>query len=252
MHSMQTELTSRSRHEMRAGERIVRVILADDHALLLDSLALYLSRQPTIEVIAQARSSESMLLAAQQNEVDVVVMDLTMPGLDPFRRLQLLQRVRKPAPAVLILTSSMAGFSLQDLLQAGARGYLPKDADGPQLVAAIRALAEGKIHLHGEMPTGLNQQETGTQRLSQREQQLLSLMAQGHSNSEISKRLLLSIGTVKSYSSRLFDKIGVRDRTQAALLAMRQGWCSTAANESVSESAHQPTNAPAISGEVSP
>jgi DNA-binding NarL/FixJ family response regulator len=207
-------------------ERPLRVILADDHALLLDSLALYLSRQPTIEVVAQARSSESLLLAAQQHDVDVVVMDLSMPGLDPYRRLQLLQRLRKPAPAVLILTSSMAGFSLQDLLQAGARGYLPKDADGQQLIAAIRAVAQGKIHVHGEGNSSLVNQDSSAQRLSQREQQLLSLMAQGHSNIEISKRLLLSIGTVKSYSSRLFDKIGVRDRTQAALLAMRHGWCS--------------------------
>jgi DNA-binding NarL/FixJ family response regulator len=164
-------------------------------------------------------------------------MDLSMPGLGVFERIRLLLTpvCGHPVPALLILTSELGEISLSDLINAGARGYLPKDSDGKQLIAAIMALSEGNIYLHSDS-TALLKHRTpvspaGTD-LSAREHQLLTLMAKGCSNKEIAAQLFLSTGTVKSYSSRLFEKLNVHGRTQAVLHAMRNGIVSTANSHS--------------------
>jgi two-component system, NarL family, response regulator LiaR len=201
----------------------VRVLLMDDHAVFLDSLAHYLRNAAGFTQVHCVLDAVHCGDSVRYAQPDVVVMDLAMPGLNAFERLaQILAAA--PRAAVLILTSALQDYSLSDLLRHGARGYLPKDADAAQLVGAILALAQGQMVVHAQsaalfsQPSGLDAAQ-----LSKRERDLLALMSEGYSNKEIASRLFLSTGTVKSYSSRLFDKIGVRDRTQAVLHGIKHG-----------------------------
>ena len=205
--------------DQRASSRI-RVMLADDHAILMDSLVCYLATQASIEVVATANHGDLVLNSVKQYQPAVLVMDLLMPGLDPYQRLQQVKRVTNGQTAVLVLTSNLGEHRLPDLLREGACGYLLKDADGKQLVAAIQALAAGGMYLPIQALVHTNDQ-ISSHSLSKREFQLLAHMSKGLSNKEIADKLFLSTGTVKSYSSRLFDKLGVRDRTQAVLYALK-------------------------------
>jgi DNA-binding NarL/FixJ family response regulator len=200
----------------------IRVMLADDHSILMDSLVHYLATQACIDVVTTANHGDAVLAKVTQFKPAVLVMDLLMPGLDPYQRLQQIRRATNGQTAVLVLTSNLGEHRLTDLLREGARGYLPKDAEGKQLVAAIQALAEGGMFLHSGAQAMLGQSDQGSPHaLSKREFQLLTHMSKGLSNKEIATKLFLSTGTVKSYSSRLFDKLGVRDRTQAVLHALK-------------------------------
>lgn len=220
---------------MLKSERI-RVLLIDDHPVLLDCLALYLAQQGDFDIVGKLSTSIACIGAAALYSPRVVVMDLTMPGLDVYQRMQHLlseQDTSEPnpsepgtskpgKPAVLILTSDLGEHRLSALIQFGAQGYLPKDADGQQLIAAIRALATGNTYFYGNAGSLLNQAIGHAEpTLSKREQELLTLMAGGFSNKEIARRLFLSTGTIKSYSSRLFDKLSVSGRTQAVLHGLK-------------------------------
>lgn len=162
-------------------------------------------------------------------------MDLSMPGLGVYERLNEFASPtnQNSAPAVLILTSELGQYRLGELIDAGVRGYLTKDSDGKELVKAILALAEGGMYLHRDfrtLPTRAGSSASTDlpreHNLSQREHQLLTLMAQGCSNKEIARKLFLSTGTVKSYSSRMFEKLSVHGRTQAVLHALNTGLVS--------------------------
>ena len=213
----------------------VRLLLIDDHPVLLDSLAYYLAQHAQLEIVGTLNHGDQCLGCVEKYHPEVVVMDLSMPGLGVFERLSaLLSPVAGHAPpAVLILTSDLGEHRLGELIDAGARGYLTKDSDGKKLVAAILALAQGNMYLHGDfrlstpsVSTAPARSETTRENLSQREHQLLTLMAQGCSNKEIAHKLFLSTGTVKSYSSRMFDKLSVHGRTQAVLHALNVGLIS--------------------------
>jgi two-component system, NarL family, response regulator LiaR len=206
----------------------IRLLLIDDHPVLLDSLAHYLAQQGQLEIVGKLSHGDECVGAALKYSPQVVVMDLTMPGLNVIARMQhLLSDAIKPA--ILILTSDLRHYRLSELVQAGAKGYLPKDADGKQLIAAIIALAQGGMVFHGDTRQLLSAApECAGKALSKREQELLALMAAGFSNKEIGKKLFLSTGTVKSYSSRLFDKLSVSGRTQAVLHGLKTGLISTA------------------------
>ncbi len=206
----------------------IRVLLIDDHPILLDSLAHYLAQHAPLEIIAKLRHGDQCVACVAAHRPDVVVMDLSMPGLGVFERMRhLLAPIPGLAvPAILILTSELGEISLSELICAGVRGYLPKDSDGLQLVAAIKALAQGDMYLHKNSQALLAPRAAVSpigKELSAREHQLLALMAQGCSNKEIATQLFLSTGTVKSYSSRLFEKLNVHGRTQAVLHAMHHG-----------------------------
>ncbi len=206
----------------------IRLLLIDDHPVLLDSLAYYLSQQGQFEIVGKLTHGDHCVDCIEKYQPNVVVMDLSMPGLGIFERLRELHKpiLTITTPAILILTSDLGELNLNDLINAGVRGYLPKDSDAKQLVAAISALAQGSLYLHDSSraflaPRAL--ESSLAKDLSTRERQLLALMAQGCSNKEIALKLYLSTGTVKSYSSRLFEKLSVQGRTQAVLLAMRTG-----------------------------
>jgi DNA-binding NarL/FixJ family response regulator len=193
--------------------------------VLLDSLAHYLARHEQFAIVGQLTHGDQCVGCVEKYRPDVVVMDVSMPGMGVFERLKALQSQALTAPAVLILTSELGSTSLSELISAGARGYLPKDSDGKQLIAAIMALSMGNIYLHSDSTNMLQHRPpaAAVSDLSAREHQLLTLMAQGCSNKEIAAKLFLSTGTIKSYSSRLFEKLNVHGRTQAVLHAMRNG-----------------------------
>ena len=213
----------------------IRLLLIDDHPVLLDSLSYYLAQHAQLEIVGKLKHADECVGCIEKYRPEVVVMDLSMPGMGVFERLAELgnRSAGCAQPAVLILTSDLGEYRLGELIDAGARGYLSKDSDGKQLVAAILALAQGSMYLHSDFraqstPAVLPPRATEAMResLSQREHQLLTLMAQGCSNKEIADKLFLSTGTIKSYSSRMFEKLSVHGRTQAVLHGLSAGLIS--------------------------
>ena len=228
-------LNKRSEASPVAEAAPIRVLLVDDHVVLLDSLDYYLAQHARLSIVGKLSHGDQCVGSVETYRPDVVVMALSMSGLGVYERLQQLQALVSghTQPAVLILTSGLGEHQLFELIDAGARGYLPKDSDGRQLIAAIIALAQGVLYIHGDFGAALAPRarvEPKLERkttdlkndcmLSQRELQLLELMAEGCSNKEIARRLFLSTGTIKSYSSRMFDKMRVSGRTQAVIHAL--------------------------------
>jgi DNA-binding NarL/FixJ family response regulator len=202
------------------------VVLADDQRVVREGLASLLSLLPGIEVLGAASDGEEAVALVQRLRPDVVLMDLQMPrcnGVEATRRL----REQSPASKVIVLTTYADDRSVLEALQAGARGFLTKDAGAEEIERAIAAVLRGEAaidpavqhHLvdavaaKPELPHGL----------TPREAEVLALIAEGLSNAEIAHRLVVSEATVKSHINHLFTKIGVRDRAQAVTYAYRNG-----------------------------
>jgi DNA-binding NarL/FixJ family response regulator len=203
---------------------MIRVLIVDDHAIVRDGLARLVGSAQDMEVAAVAGSGAEAVIAAAEHEPDVVLMDLSMPGLDgtAATREILLER---PGTHVVVLTSFSEQRRIIDALRAGACGYLLKDAEPDDLLRGIRAAAEGgapldpkaaRVLLDNQLPSHAESS------LSAREREVLGLLAEGMANKHIARRLGISDRTVKAHLTRIFRTIGVTDRTQAALWA-REG-----------------------------
>jgi two-component system, NarL family, response regulator LiaR len=207
----------------------IRVLIVDDHAVVREGLELFLAERPgDIEVVGQAADGEDALPLAQKLKPDVILMDLMMPrmgGIEATRRL----KEAGVTSRVLMLTTFADDQQVRDAIQAGAIGYLLKDVQRSDLLAAIRAAADGRATLHPEAQQRLLRQLTTPapaspiDALTDREKDVLRLIARGKSNKAIANTLKLSVGTVKGYVSAILAKLGARDRTQAALIAVRNG-----------------------------
>jgi len=189
---------------------------------------MFLAEEKEIEVVGEAANGAEAVSLASAIQPDVVLMDVVMPnmnGVEATRRI----RERNPACQVLILTSFADDRYVRDALQAGAIGYLLKDVLKPELLRAIRAAAQGQPTLHPEAQRGLIRhiseptEPSLVDDLTERECDVLRLIARGRSNKEIAATLHLTEGTVKGYVSAILSKLGVEDRTQAALYAVRNG-----------------------------
>ena len=206
----------------------IRVLLVDDHAIVREGLQMLLSEEADIEVVGQAADGNEALTAAASLHPDVILMDLVMPELDGIQAMQRLRAI-SPASRVLVLTSFTDDRRVHDAIQAGATGYLLKDVLKPDLLRAIRAAAQGKPTLHPEAQQRLMQQVAAPSgpspfdALTEREREVVSLIARGQSNKAIAAALHLTEGTVKGYVSAILSKLGVADRTQAALYAVKHG-----------------------------
>ena len=208
----------------------LRIVLADDHPMFREGLRFTLSREPDLEVVAEAATGTDAVRLVGELDPDVVVMDLAMPelgGLAATRRLaELGARAR-----VLVLTMSVDDDSVFAALRAGAGGYLVKGADPDQVITAVRAVARGHAvfgpHLAGRMLTFFAEppgQEPGAlPGLSAREREVLGLLAQGLSNADIGRALFISPITVRNHVSSIFAKLQVTNRHQAMLRA-RASW----------------------------
>ena len=205
----------------------VRVLIADDHQVVREGLQMILAESDgEIVVVGEASDGDEAVRLATAVKPDVVLMDLSMPrvdGLEATRRL----REAGIASRVLILTSFADGEGVRDAVRAGVTGYLMKDVLKAELLAAIRLAADGVPTLHPRaqqhLMRGIAEPETPSPftALTPRERDVLALLARGESNKRIAAALNLSIGTVKGYVSAIFEKLGVEDRTQAALLAAK-------------------------------
>jgi DNA-binding NarL/FixJ family response regulator len=208
---------------------MIRVLLVDDEELVRTGLRLILSTEPDLEVVAEAADGEQALAMVEVYQPDVVMLDIRMPGLDGIEVARRLAATRSPA-RVVVLTTFDNDDHVYGALRAGASGFLLKDAPATQLVSAIRAAAAGDAVLAPSVTRrvvdelGRRQAPVAIQRLdvlTDRERDVLTLMAEGCSNAEIGDRLFITEGTVKTHVARILVKLGVRDRLQAVVLAYR-------------------------------
>lgn len=208
----------------------IRVLVADDQAIVRDGLATVLSLLPDVEVVGQAADGAEALLLVAELEPAVVLMDLRMPivdGVEATKRIT----AEFPAVSILVLTTFADDASILGALRAGARGYLTKDASRAEMASAIRAVAQGQTTLApgigDRLVEGLSSGSRGALReaelasnygLTRREGDVLRLIAEGLNNTEIASRLFVSVATVKTHINAIFAKLGVRDRAQAIAL----------------------------------
>jgi len=205
----------------------IRVLIVDDHEIVREGLQILLNEEADFEVVGMAGDSEDAVALVTKYTPDVVLMDLVMPGLDGIETTKLVLAA-SPSTRVLVLTTFAEDQRVMDAIQAGAIGYLLKDVLKLDLLNAIRSAAAGKPALHAEAQQFLMRQVMGNEAppregLKERELNVLQLIAEGRSNKEIALALHLTEGTVKGYVSTIFDKLGVEDRTQAALYAVKHG-----------------------------
>jgi DNA-binding NarL/FixJ family response regulator len=199
------------------------VLIVDDHPVVRQGLRALLEVQDGIEVAGETGDGATALALAAEQEPDVILLDLKLPGLDGLAVLGEL-RARATRSRVLILTSVTDDAAAAAAIRGGAQGVLYKDVDPDALVRAIRAVHDGHLLLAPEAAGTLLQASTsdrGLDALTARERQVLAELAQGRSNREIARALHVSEKTVKAHVSSVLGKLGVQDRTQAALLAVR-------------------------------
>jgi DNA-binding NarL/FixJ family response regulator len=212
----------------------IRVVIADDQRVVRDGLAMLIGLIDDVEVVGLAVDGVEAVEVAQREQPDVVLMDLRMPNLDGADATRLI-RAALPETQVLVLTTYADDESLFPALQAGARGYLTKDASAEEIEQAIRALADGRTHLDPKIqqrlitavlddkPISNFATQPLPDDLTPREAETLRLIAAGLSNAEIAAALVVSDATVKTHINRVFRKTGARDRAQAVRYAYQHG-----------------------------
>lgn len=220
------------------NERIrqrIRVLIADDHTMVRQGLSQILDSEPDMKVVGQATTGEEARELAEVTRPDVIVMDINMPDLDGVQATRLIT-AGDPDIGVIILTMYRQDQYVFEAIKAGARAYLLKDADSDELLRAIRAVATGEALLDPAIalrmmdefrrlqggPVGAD----GVSVLTERELDILRLVAQGLDNNEIGAELGLSEKTVRNRLTVIFEKLHVNNRTQAALYALRKGFAS--------------------------
>ena len=229
------------------------IVIADDHPLFRTALRSLLEQSPIdVEVVAEAKDGQEALELARRFKPELVLMDVVMPGMDGLEATRAI-KAELPQTIVLVMTASEDLEHLAGALRAGAAGYILKTASSDQITDAIRRVLDGEsplnqevamrllVHLTNErrerqepgdpVPEALTQERLTSaapdRELSPREVEVLRLMAQGHTNQQIAKELLLSTSTVKSHVQRILSKLGASDRTQAAIMAIEIGLLSS-------------------------
>ena len=206
----------------------IRILIVDDHGVVREGVRMYLALDPELEVVGEAANGEEALQLAREHNPDVVLMDLLMPVMDGVTATALIRR-ELPDTEVIALTSVLEDQAIYRAMRAGAIGYLLKNTRATELVLAIKAAAAGQVQLSPEAAARL-EREVGTsdspEKLTERETEVLRLLAEGKANKEIAADLVIGEKTVKTHVSNVLSKLGVSSRTQAALYAMRIGLVS--------------------------
>lgn len=204
---------------------MIRLVIADDHAVVRAGLAQLVSTLDEVELVGVATDGEEVVALCAERNPDVVLMDIEMPTLDGIAATRRIKD-HHPQIAVVVLTSFSDRERILRALDAGAAGYLLKDAEPEELARAIRAAAAGDVPLDPKAARALlsaRRSAAGADELSEREREVLLLLVEGLSNKLIARRLSISEKTVKAHLTNVFRTIGVTDRTQAALWAERNG-----------------------------
>ncbi len=210
---------------------MIRILIADDQAIVRDGLKLMISLEADFQVVALADNGKQAIELAEQHTPDIILMDINMPIVDGVSATTKILS-QYPTIKVLILTTYDTEDSLADALAAGACGYLLKDTTREDLIKAIRGTLEGKNFIDPQVVGYLLKEQAyssnqplplGLSQLNERERNVLRLIGQGLPNSRISEKLYLSEGTVRNYVSSILTKLGVSDRTQAAIIAVKHG-----------------------------
>ncbi len=211
-----------------AGPQQITVLIVDDHSVVREGLRSFLDVQEDIRVVGEAGNGAEAIDAAGRLKPDIVLMDLVMPGLDGIEATRQICR-RYPGTKVIALTSFLEDEQVFPALEAGVSGYLMKDLTPPDLARAIRTVHKGEAELHPgaakKLIDGLQDQGStpGLRDLTQREVQVLDLIATGLTNRQIAERLVISQKTVKVHVSSILSKLNLSDRTQAAIYALKHG-----------------------------
>lgn len=213
----------------------IRVLLVDDHAVLRAGLRLMLSAQPDMEVVGEASDGREAIEAAGRLSPEVILLDIGMPGMNGIDATQSLRHLL-PEVRILILTMHDDEGYLRQVLRAGASGYVLKKAADTELLSAIRAVHRGEVYVYPSLTRVLVEElfdrrtrgADGDGRndhdgLSEREREVLRLVALGHSNQEIADILILSVKTVETHKARIMDKLGLRGRAELVRYAIRKG-----------------------------
>jgi NarL family two-component system response regulator LiaR len=210
-----------------------RILIADDHAMLREGMRNLLSQEKDFDVVGEAANGEEAVRLAKELKPDIVIMDVVMPKLDGLEATKQV-RQESPATALLILTAYSDIRYIIGLLEAGAAGYLLKNAPGRDVVKAIRAVRSGESVLDPEvtrklvqrlasLSRGSDEREPGGQ-LTSREMEILKWAARGMSNKEMSEKLFISLRTVKAHMTNIFNKLGCSSRTDAIIKGLKQGY----------------------------
>jgi NarL family two-component system response regulator LiaR len=222
---------------VRTGEPAIRVLVADDHAIVRKGICALLATEANIKVVGEAADGRSAIAQAARLQPDVVLMDLVMPGVDGLEATRQIT-MNRPETRILVLTSFAGVDKIMPAIRAGALGYLLKDSDPEVLVESIRQVYCGNSSLHPSVARALldevahasdtDSSEDGTPPLTEREAEVLRLVARGWCNQEIADDLMISEATVRAHVSHILAKLDLASRTQAALYALRKGWASLA------------------------
>lgn len=204
--------------------RVIRVLVADDHAVVRAGIVALLAAEPDIEVVGEAVDGEQAVELALALLPDLVVMDVRMPRLTGDAATARI-RERSDSVRVLVLTTYESDASILSAIEAGASGYLLKAAPAEELIAGVRSVAAGEVALSPAIAAQLvsRMREPAPTALTTRETEVLRLVAEGLSNRAIGERLFVGEATVKTHLVRAFEKLGVNDRTRAVTLAMERG-----------------------------
>lgn len=212
--------------------RGIRILIVDDHAVLRTGLRMLLSSQADMTVVGEAANGETALELARTTKPDVITLDLTMPGLGGLSILEML-RNEHPTVRILVLTMHDDPAYLKAVLAAGGSGYVTKTADESEVLAAVRAVSQGRTYFSLSMNDALIRTLLGTESaaaavssqnvLSEREREVLILIAQGYTNQQVADRLFLSVKTIETYRSRLMSKLGFENRAQLVQYALQSG-----------------------------
>jgi len=217
---------------MRERTARLRVLLADDHVTVRHGLKLLIDAQPDMNVVAEASDGDAAIKSALALKPDVIVMDISMPGMNGLVATRMLKK-QQPDAAVITLTRHSDDAYLQELLRAGVSGYVLKQSAPNELLQAIRAAASGGQYLDSALTArvtaGFLAREGRTESkpaatLSQREAEVLRLIASGYSNKEIAARLSLSVKTVEAHKANAMRKLGLNGRIDIVKYALLQGW----------------------------